>query len=267
LADPLGGIHELSQVDIRSSTDGSVGDWVEGKIDGESVYRAGSLNRMTECTKDETSECASKEERARLRHHQLFGHPQRIAPLSRDDYAEQIVSATTKLKNAVACKDGPPIPLQFCPEMVATLLRYSELWDRFSMLSAQIQCARAKLPVRERQLAIMRTVWLCGAPYQWGEHLARTRNAGFSDQEIERIKDGSRAAGWNPLDKAIVVAVEEFHADTFVSDATWSTLANHFDEQQLFELLVVIGQFTSVAFVLNSFRIRLEHNNEGFFAR
>jgi 4-carboxymuconolactone decarboxylase len=221
---------------------------------------------MTERSNDKAAPCVFHEERARVRHQQLFGRPPRILPLNREDYAEQIVGATTKLKNAVSGTDGPPIPLESCPEMVATLLKYPELWDRFSMLSAQVQCVRGRLPVRERQLAIMRTVWLCGAPYQWGEHLARTKHAGFSDEEIEQIKDGSGAAGWNPLEKAIMAAVEDFHADWFVSDSTWSTLADHFDEQQLFELLVLIGQFASVAFVLNSLRLRLEHRNKGFFA-
>lgn len=207
---------------------------------------------------------ASNEERARRRHAQLFASPQRIPALDKNEYAEQIVRTTTKLKNAISGKEGPPIPLEFCPDMVATLLRCPELWDRLSMLSAQVQCATAKLPVRLRQLAIMRTVWLGGAPYQWGEHLSRTKQAGFSDAQIEQIKTGS-AAGWDhPLDAAIMAAAEEFHQETFVSDSTWAVLVEHLDEYQLLELLVLIGQFTTVAFVLNSLRIRLEHTNKGF---
>src|SRR4030095_9459369 len=108
----------------------------------------------------------------------------------------------TKLKNAVSCREGqaPPIPLDHCPAMVATLIRFPELWDRLSMLSPQVQGAHAKLPVRQRQLAIMRTVWVCGAPYQWGEHLARTKQAGVTDEEIEQIKAGSRATAWSSLE-------------------------------------------------------------------
>jgi alkylhydroperoxidase family enzyme len=148
--------------------------------------------------------------------------------------------------------------------MVATLLVYPELWDRLSMLSAQVQCARAKLPARARQLAIMRTVWLCGAPYQWGEHLARTRRAGLSNQQIEQIKVGSSGLGWSSSDQAVLSAVEEYRADAFVSDPTWNALAQQFDAKQLIELLVVIGQFATVAFVLNSLRVPLSHDNEGF---
>lgn len=217
---------------------------------------------MTEHTKEGQSPAT----RARRRQEQLFARPPRILPLSRTEYAEQIVGATTKLKNAVSGNNGPPIPLELCPDMVATLLKYPELWDRLSMLSVQVQCVDSKLPIRERQLAILRTVWLCGSPYQWGEHLSRTRRAGVSEAEIEQIKEGSCAAGWDAFDKAIMAAVEEFHSDMFVSDDTWNTLASHFDEQQLLELLVLIGQFANVAFVLNSLRVRLEHSNKGFLS-
>ena len=156
------------------------------------------------------------------------------------------------------------MPLEYCPDLVPTLMRYPELWQRLSALSAIVQCAKAKVPARERQLAIMRAMWLCGAPYQWGEHLDRTKAAGFSDSDIEKIKEGSGAAGWSPLHKAILSAVEELHTDAFISDKTWSTLAAQFDECQLFELIVLIGQFTSVAYLLNSLRLRLDGANKGF---
>ena len=74
------------------------------------------------------------------------------------------------------------------------------------------------------------------------------------------------AIGWNATDQAILAAVEEFRADTFVSDKTWEALAKQFDENQRFELLVLIGQFSTIAFVLNSLRIPLEHNNKGFLS-
>ena len=203
-------------------------------------------------------------EQAQVRHDQLFCRPQRVAPLNRTEHADEIISATTRLKNAVSGADGPPVPLEHCPDMVATLMRYPKLWDRLSLLSAQLQSADATLPVRVRQLAIMRTVWLCGAPYQWGEHLARTKLAGVSEAEIERLQHGSDGGDWKPFDRAVIAAVDDYHSDHFVSEATWIELAAQLDESQLVELLVLIGQFASVAFVLNSLRMRLEPHNKGF---
>lgn len=203
-------------------------------------------------------------EHARLRQEEILGQPQRIAPLDRTAHAQDIMAATTALASEVAGVELDPIPLEYCPDIVTTLLRYPELWRRVSALSALVQCPGAKLPRPERQLAIMRTMWLCGAPYQWGEHVERTKAAGFSDADIERIKAGSSATGWSAVHKAILSAAEELYADAFVCDETWSALADRFDENQLLEFIVLIGQFTSVAYLLNSLRLRLDGANKGF---
>lgn len=207
---------------------------------------------------------ASIAEHARQRQEEILGKPQRIAPLDRATHGADIVAFTTALRNDVAGQELPPIPLEYCPDMIATLLRYPELWKRVSALSAMVQSAAATLPARERQIAIMRTMWLCGAPYQWGEHIARTKATGLADADIERLKEGSTAPDWGALDKAVLVAAEQLYADAFIGDETWSALAQAFDDNQLMELIVLIGQFTSVAYLLNSLRIRLDGANKGF---
>ena len=206
----------------------------------------------------------SSVERAKLRQEQVLGKPPRVAPLDKAEHGQDIVDSTSRLRDAVAGAQLPPIPLEYCPEMVATLLRYPELWERLAALSAIVQCASAKVPARERQLAILLTVWLCGAPYQWGEHLERTRKVGVTDEEIERVKEGSAAPGWGAQDRALLQAVEELHFDAFMTDETWDALRVRFDENQLFELIVLVGQFSTVACLLNSMRMRLEPNNKGF---
>ena len=52
-----------------------------------------------------------------------------------------------------------------------------------------------------------------------------------------------------------------------IGDGTWTELAQQFDEQQLVELLIVIGQFTATAYFQNALRLRLETGNEGLNAR
>jgi alkylhydroperoxidase family enzyme len=201
---------------------------------------------------------------ARARQAEILGRPQRIAPLDRSVHGEEIVASTNALRKDVARAELPSLPLEQCPDMIATLLRYPELWERLSALSAIVLSTAAKIPKPERQLAIMRTLWLCGAPYQWGEHIARTKAAGFSDQDIERIKLGSAAPGWSGAHKAILSAAEELYADALITDETWNALAKEFDELQLMELIVLIGQFTNVAYLLNSLRMRLDGDNKGF---
>lgn len=203
---------------------------------------------------------------AERRQQQILGKPPRVAPLDKQTHAKTIVESTSRLAEAVACKELPPIPLEYCPEMVATLLRYPELWERLAALSAIVQCANAKAPARARQMAIMRAMWLCGAPYQWGEHVERTKNAGVTADEIERIKIGSSAAAWDESDRVLLRGVEELYRDAFISDETWEGLRERYTEEQLFELIVLVGQFSTVAYVLNSMRLRLEPHNRGFLS-
>lgn len=106
---------------------------------------------------------------------------------------------------------------------------------------------------------------LLQAPYEWGEHVQHSKKYGLTVEEIERVTCGSAAPGWTAHEAAILRTCEALRADVFVSDETWAILARSFDEAQLFELLVLIGQFTNVAYFQNA--LRLEPGNEGLAAR
>ncbi|CAN7612173.1 hypothetical protein LJR219_004677 [Phenylobacterium sp. LjRoot219] len=78
---------------------------------------------------------------------------------------------------------------------------------------------------------------------------------------------GSEAPGWNDYDRALMRATEELKADAMISDATWATLAERLNDKQLFELTVLVGQFTVVAHFQNALRLRLPNGNQGLEAR
>jgi hypothetical protein len=52
-----------------------------------------------------------------------------------------------------------------------------------------------------------------------------------------------------------------------VSDATWAELANHLDESELIELLMLIGHYMMLTTVLRSLQIQLEPRAEAFAGR
>ena len=52
-----------------------------------------------------------------------------------------------------------------------------------------------------------------------------------------------------------------------VSDATWAVLARTWDEQQLIEFPMVVGQYACIAIVQNTLRVRLETGNPGLTHR
>jgi len=123
---------------------------------------------------------------------------------------------------------------------------------------------KSSLPPRERELLILRTGWLCRAEYEWGQHAIIGKQAGLTDEEIGRIKEGPDAAGWNDFDRALLRAVDELHEHAFISDATWQALGERYDAQQLIDLIFTVGQYNLVSMALNTLGVQLDEGIAGF---
>lgn len=203
-----------------------------------------------------------------LRHSEVLGQPPRIAPVDREAAAAQVQETTRHLIIGIGGPaDMPPPPIESIPEIMFTLCRFHKVWQPVMNMTMPLQGPDSTLPPRDRKLAILRTGWLCQAPYEFGEHVAQARRLGFIESEVEAITIGSRSPAWDDHERAILVAVEELHETAMVSDATWAKLSEQFDDAQMFELLILIGQFTATAYFQNALRLRLEAGNDGLAAR
>jgi alkylhydroperoxidase family enzyme len=139
----------------------------------------------------------------------------------------------------------------------ATLAHHPKLLKRWSAFGGTLLYG-GRLSPRDRELLILRTGYLCRAHYEWGQHVVIARDAGLSDEEIARVVDGPDAAGWSHDDVALLRAADELHAGSRIEDATWAALADRYDEQQLIEVCMVVGQYHLVAFTLNSLGVEPE---------
>lgn len=139
----------------------------------------------------------------------------------------------------------------------STLAHHPRLLKRWSAFGGALLYG-ARLSDRDRELLIMRTGYLCDADYEWGQHVRFCKAAGMADEEIARIAAGPDADGWSDDDATLLRAADELHANSRLSDATWSALADRFDEQQLIEVCMVVGQYHLVAFTLNSLGVEPE---------
>jgi 4-carboxymuconolactone decarboxylase len=150
--------------------------------------------------------------------------------------------------------DGPPL------NIFATLVRYPGLFRRWLPFAGKLLAG--KLPARDRELAILRTAWRCGSEYEWGQHTLIASTAGLTDDEIARVQDAPE--GWDERDAVVLRAVDELHADSCISDSTWTVLAGRYDERQLIELLMLIGHYHLLAFTLNSLGVERDEGVPGF---
>jgi 4-carboxymuconolactone decarboxylase len=159
---------------------------------------------------------------------------------------------------------GQPPPLKL-DGFYGIIGRSPDVVASYLQLGADLM-VETTLPARTRELATLRTGWLCGAPYQWGEHVRSGKTAGLTTSDIVRVREGAAADGWGPADRALLVAVDELHDRSTLSDATWAALAEHLDERQIVELLFLVGHYHLTAYVQNALRIPLNPGNTGLGA-
>jgi alkylhydroperoxidase family enzyme len=202
------------------------------------------------------------DDRTRERQELIVGPPPRIAPLAVSEFTEEAQIMNHEIRVAF------DLPLDLPPwEYLATILRHPSLFRRHNATAVELISNGALTP-RDRELAILRLSWLLQAPYEFGEHVGTAkRMVGFTGEEIEQVIIGSAAPGWSEHERAIIRAVEELLEDAMISDETWAVLAKSWNDKQLLELPVLIGQYQGVAYLQNSIRTRLMDGNPGLSAR
>lgn len=189
---------------------------------------------------------------------QVVGPGPRIESLGGDSVNEHLLG----LVNAVRAGAGaPPVGGEEVPDYMRLMMKHPEIFPAQMDMGAII--FNGHIPPRERELAVLRCGWLCRAPYEWGAHVDIGKRVGLSDEEVERIQRGSSAEGWNEHDRAIIRGVEELIADQAMSGETWDTLAKTWDEAQMIEYPMMVGQYVATAMVQNSIRVRMMPGNPG----
>jgi 4-carboxymuconolactone decarboxylase len=141
--------------------------------------------------------------------------------------------------------------------VVTTLLRHPLLFRLWAPLSGGLLYG-SLLPHRDRELLILRTASNCHADYEWAHHVVIGKQAGLTDEEIERVRNGPTDESWSTDDAVLLTAADELHNDSHISDTTWAALAARYDEKQLIELPILVGQYHMVAFTLNCFGVEIE---------
>ena len=141
------------------------------------------------------------------------------------------------------------------PNLWTTLIRHPGLFRRWIPFGGKLLAGQ--IPVRDRELMILRTAWRCGAEYEWGQHCQIARDAGITDRELFNIARGPDTSSWDSFDSALLRAVDELHDKSCLADATWAILADRYDDKQLIELPMLVGQYHLVAFTMNS--LQLDH--------
>lgn len=149
---------------------------------------------------------------------------------------------------------GPNVP----PLVLFTTIASSErAWRKFrggSLLDGEL------LTLRQRELIIDRTCARTGCEYEWGVHiLGFSQAAGLSKEQIAgTLEYPLQCDKWQDDEIALMETVDALHDRATLTDEEFAKLREHFDSNQILEVLMLAGFYRTVSYIANGLKLPLE---------
>ncbi|MFE7797160.1 carboxymuconolactone decarboxylase family protein [Nocardia sp. NPDC057440] len=113
-----------------------------------------------------------------------------------------------------------------------------------------------RLPRHESELVILRVAHLRACEYEMDHHIRLGKRAGVTFEILDRLRIGPSAPEWSDKHRALLGAVDQLVESRDIDDAAWSTLAEHYDERRLIEIVLLVNQYEGLASTITALRIQ-----------
>lgn len=139
-----------------------------------------------------------------------------------------------------------------------TLVHNPGLTDGFAALGGH-NLSRGTLPVRDRELMILRTTALCGCEYEWGVH-ARifARAAQLTPDDLAATASNDAPTAFQGTDRLVIQLADQLHRTGTATTDLMATIQRTWTNAQVLELLEVAGFYHLVSFVANGAAVAIE---------
>ncbi|OHV42140.1 carboxymuconolactone decarboxylase [Parafrankia soli] len=182
----------------------------------------------------------------------------RIDPLPLREWPKEMRPALAALTPPVPLH--PPMPSEGKPKALntlGTLAHHPTLAHAFFTFNGHIQRATT-LTLRQREIIILRVAALRKCYYEWTQHVVMGHDIGLTDDEITRIALGPDAPFLDPVEAALIRAVDELLTEGAIGAGSWETLAAKHDTQQLLDIIFTVGAYETLALMMRSFELELD---------
>lgn len=137
-----------------------------------------------------------------------------------------------------------------------TLVRHPELFEAFRRFAGRL-LRRSGLPPQVRETLILRTAYRTGAVYEWAQHIEIAAEIGVPADVITALGT-PEPTGLDEHTALLAHAADQLTSERDLDDQTWAALSERYDEQQMIELCMLVGDYAMIAGVLKSLRVPLE---------
>jgi len=135
--------------------------------------------------------------------------------------------------------------------VLLTLAHHPQLADLFSQFNIHL-LSTSTLPVKQRQIAIMRLAWICKATYMWSSHLSTSIRCGLQPEMFRPIQLGADDPYFSEFERVVIRATEELVNDREIGDINWRALMSEWSDQQMLDFLFTVGAYVTIAGVMRS---------------
>jgi AhpD family alkylhydroperoxidase len=130
------------------------------------------------------------------------------------------------------------------------------------MLAGRAILTSPVVPLRLRELVVLRTACLMDCPYELGQHKDVARTAGLSSDEINAILSEShwQEGYFNGVELAVLHLTTELLTTRQVSAEVFDHVHQVLGSEATVEVLMVINRYSGLALMLNALEVDLDES-------
>jgi alkylhydroperoxidase family enzyme len=129
-------------------------------------------------------------------------------------------------------------------DILGVLARHPAMAREFMTYNAFL-LQRGELPLRLRELAILRLAHARRSVFFWSEHVKVATKGGLPEADIARLAVGND--GFDGNDRLVLEATDELLANGRAAPETWRRLVDDLGTHQAMELIFVVGTYAMLA--------------------
>lgn len=142
------------------------------------------------------------------------------------------------------------------PNLFLLLMRSPRLFVPWAWLGSRLM-PYGRLDPLDRERMILRVAWNCRCRYEWLQHVEIGLSVGLSPGDVRAVVHGPEAQT-GPLQRTLLRACDELHRDRRIGDETARELGRALSDEQVLEVMFLVGHYAGLAGLLNSSAVEIE---------